>query len=271
MSLTPRRNLSLKDSDFFLFIFFRCFFSIMMAEGPQLFQNSIVWLIQQIRLVKKPNYSLLMLWWCAPHLLWPQHTSTSLVLQAPARAPARALPSTPAPTPDWLLIWLALTPNSLSLYFKNPVLVQKLLTSHLEWNLVEINLSIVSRFCCNLGKLAASAFWDNVDRSTTNWTSSQVMHASTYLVKRILHYLTTSHDLAPILNMNSLKKRSVFLQSIIAVIEVTKLICSRDNVLHLFSSENFHWVAQNLNKMSWCLLACLRQSQYLPGCLSVNW
>ena len=170
-SLTPRRNLSLKDSDFFFFNFFRCFFSIMMAEGLQLFQSSIVWLIQRIRLVKKSNYSLLMLWCCTAHLLWPQHTSTSLVLQAPARAPT-IVPSTPAPTPDWLLIWIALTPNSLSLYFKNIVLVQKLLTSHLEWNLVEINLSIVSRFCCNLGKLVASAFWDNVDRSKTNWKSS---------------------------------------------------------------------------------------------------
>ena len=42
MSLTPRRNLSLKDSDFFLFNFFRCFFSIMMADGPQVFRNTIV-------------------------------------------------------------------------------------------------------------------------------------------------------------------------------------------------------------------------------------
>ena len=40
-----------------------------------------------------------------------------------------------------------------------------------------INLSIVSRFCCNLGKLVAlCAFWDNVDRSMTNGTSHQVMH-----------------------------------------------------------------------------------------------
>ena len=38
--------------------------------------------------------------------------------------------------------------------FDSPIYLYTLL----EWNLVEINLSIVSRFCCNLGKLAASAF-----------------------------------------------------------------------------------------------------------------
>ena len=144
MWLTPRRNLSLKDSDFFLFNFFRCFFSIMMAaasaEWPQLFRNLIVWSIHwrsQVILSSCFDGEVLI---CFNTRLHPPASAPS-ARAPPARAPparaTAAVPSTPGRTPDWLLIWLGLTPHSLSIYFKNSALVQKLLTSHLEWNLVD--------------------------------------------------------------------------------------------------------------------------------------
>ena len=165
MWLTPRRNLSLKDSDFFLFNFFRCFFSIMMAaasaEWPQLFRNLIVWSIHwrsQVILSSCFGGEQLI---CFNTRLHPTPASAPPARAPPARAPTAratpakappartpparapparataAVPSTPGRTPDWLLIWLGLTPHSLSIYFKNSALVQKLLTSHLEWNLVD--------------------------------------------------------------------------------------------------------------------------------------
>ena len=188
MWLTPRRNLSLKDSDFFLFNFFRCFFSIMMAaasaEWPQLFRNLIVWSIHwrsqvilsscfdgevlicfKTRVWHNCNHQLEQQQQCHQHQV--QHQTKFLSDLAWPHTPYL---STSRILPSYKSYWQA-TLNGI------------------WW----INLSIVSRFCCNLAKLVALCpFWDNVDRSMTKWDLSS-SHA---LCLESMEYMSTKNKTA---------------------------------------------------------------------------
>ena len=136
-SLTPRRNLSLRDSDFFLLDFFRCFFSIMIGSDVPEFNSLIDSPTQPFEEDRLCSPQALMVWASS---IWFCHLTlqTMQFHQGP--------PETVILLEDWMLIRLALTPNPLSLYFKNLALIQKLLTSCLEWDFGRLICQLIQDF-----------------------------------------------------------------------------------------------------------------------------
>ena len=165
-SLTPRRNLSLRDSDFFLLDFFRCFFSIMIGSDVPEFNSLIDSPTKPFEEDRLCSPQALMvwassIWFCHLTLQTTQISSRSSRDYHTIRK-LNAYQASPDPKP-LISVLQESCPHTKAI-------------DKLPWmGFRKINLSIDSRFYCNLDKLVIGAVWDYGDRSMTNEIWNQAM------------------------------------------------------------------------------------------------